>query len=82
MSTSKPGRKPAPLASSRMAAALNAAGRTAAVPGAPNTAAQPQPGQPAAKGGRKGPGVFARLAELYADMERAYAQTAHAAGLT
>lgn len=32
--------------------------------------------------GGKGPGVFARLAELYADMERAYAHTARAAGLT
>lgn len=82
MSTSKPGRKPAPLASSRIVAALNAVGRTAAVPGAPNTAGQPQPGRPAAKGGRKSPGVFARLAELYADMERAYAETAHATGLT
>ncbi len=72
-------RKPAPLASARISAAMKAAGRMAATQG---TASPPQPGQQAAKGGRKGPGVFARLAELYADMERAYAQTAHASGLT
>lgn len=82
MSGRKPARKPAPLASSRIAAALDAAGRAPAIPGAPDPAGTPHPGKPAPKGGRKGLGVFARLAELYADMERAYAETASAAGLT
>lgn len=60
--------KPTPLASARMAARL----RQASQPGK-----APTPGK-----GRKGPGVFARLATLYADMEAAYAETATAAGLT
>lgn len=73
------GRKPAPLASARIAAALTAAGHGS--PAQPGQAAQP--GKTAGRAqGRKGPGVFARLAELYADMERAYEETAHAAGLT
>ncbi|MDR3043207.1 MAG: hypothetical protein LBU75_02970 [Desulfovibrio sp.] len=79
MSAHQSGRKPAALASTRISAAVKAAGRIAA---AQDTASLPQPGKPATRGGRKAPGIFARLAELYADMERTYAETAHAAGLT